>query len=744
MPSGTGKTVTLLSLILAYQAVHPDRTKLIYCSRTVPEIDKALMELKRLLEYRQKMIAEEEAAGVVGTMIKTNATPFYGIGLSSRRNLCINPSALSEKVGKAVDAKCHSMTASWVRNRAAQHPGEQVELCDFFEKLERAGDNISVPTGVYTLDDLKDYGRQEGMCPYFLARKMLNQATVIIYSYYYLLDPKVAELVSKELPRDAIVIFDEAHNIDNVCIESLSIDISRYNLESGSRSLQKLTDKINEIKQRDAGKLRNEYELLVEGLKKVQRDRLSDRVLANPIVSEDMLNEAIPGNIRKAEHFLALLRRFLEFLRIKMKTQHVTSESPASFLQHLREMTFIERKPLRMCSERLGSLIQTLELSNLEELGSLQKIADFATISSTYLNGFSVLFEPFEDLSESGGLISNPVLHLCCLDATIAIRPIFNRFDSVIITSGTLSPLEMYPRLLDFSPVLMETFPMTLTRNSVSPMIVTRGADQVAMSSRFQVRNDPAVVRNYGSLIVDMCKVVPDGLVAFFPSYIYLETIVSLWHEMGIINHILQYKLVFIETPDSVETSIALESYRAACENGRGAVLLSVARGKVSEGIDFTDHYGRAVIMFGIPYQYTESRILKARLEFMRENYQIRENDFLSFDALRHAAQCLGRVLRGKQDYGLMVLADKRYSRPEKRNKLPKWISQAIPETHVNLSTDMAVQLAKQFFRQMAQPQSQQDQLGFSLWTELDVLKRENERKDEEFPDYPDIIDMEL
>jgi DNA excision repair protein ERCC-2 len=48
-----------------------------------------------------------------------------------------------------------------------------------------------------------------------------------------------------------------------------------------------------------------------------------------------------------------------------------------------------------------------------------------------------------------------------------------------------------------------------------------------------------------------------------------------------------------------------------ACDNGRGAVLLSVARGKVSEGIDFDHNYGRAVIMFGIPYQYTESRILK-------------------------------------------------------------------------------------------------------------------------------------
>lgn len=33
MPSGTGKTVTLLSLIIAYQMHHPERRKLIYCSR---------------------------------------------------------------------------------------------------------------------------------------------------------------------------------------------------------------------------------------------------------------------------------------------------------------------------------------------------------------------------------------------------------------------------------------------------------------------------------------------------------------------------------------------------------------------------------------------------------------------------------------------------------------------------------------------------------------------------------------
>lgn len=36
---------------------------------------------------------------------------------------------------------------------------------------------------------------------------------VVIYSFHYLLDPKVSEQVSKELSKDAIVVFDEAHNI---------------------------------------------------------------------------------------------------------------------------------------------------------------------------------------------------------------------------------------------------------------------------------------------------------------------------------------------------------------------------------------------------------------------------------------------------------------------------------------------------------------------------------------------------
>jgi DNA excision repair protein ERCC-2 len=177
--------------------------------------------------------------------------------------------------------------------------------------------------------------------------------------------------------------------------------------------------------------------------------------------------------------------------------------------------------------------------------------------------------------------------------------------------------------------------------------------------------------------------------------------------------------LILVETPDSQETSLALETYRTACCNGRGAVLLCVARGKVSEGIDFDHQYGRTVLCIGVPFQYTESRILKARLEFLRENYRIRENDFLSFDAMRHAAQCLGRVLRGKDDYGIMVLADRRFQK--KRSQLPKWINQALLDADTNLSTDMAVASAKKFLRTMAQPFRARDQEGISTWSLRDL-----------------------
>ncbi|KAB8237332.1 hypothetical protein ETB97_003964 [Aspergillus alliaceus] len=712
MPSGTGKTVSLLSLIVAYQMHYPEHRKLIYCSRTMSEIEKALAELKELMKFRTQQLGYTE--------------DFRALGLTSRKNLCLHPSVKREKSGTVVDARCRSLTAGFVKEK--KEKGEDVELCVYHENLDLLEPHNLVPPGVFTLDGLLKYGEDNKQCPYFSARRMMPFCNVIIYSYHYLLDPKIAERVSREFSKDCIVVFDEAHNIDNVCIESLSIDITEDSLRKATRGANNLERKINEMKSSDAEKLQNEYSKLVEGLREAEQAREEDQFISNPVLPDDLLTEAVPGNIRRAEHFVSFLKRFIEYLKTRMKVTHTISETPPSFLTHVKDLTYIERKPLRFCAERLTSLVRTLELINIEDYQPLQEVATFATLVSTYDKGFLLILEPFES---EAATVPNPVLHFTCLDAAIAIKPVFDRFSSVIITSGTLSPLEMYPKMLGFTTVMQESYSMTLARRSFLPMVVTRGSDQAQISSSFQIRNDPGVVRNYGNLVLEFSRITPDGIVVFFPSYLYMESIISMWQGMGILDSIWNYKLILVETPDAQESSLALETYRTACCNGRGAILMCVARGKVSEGIDFDHHYGRAVICIGVPFQYTESRILKARLEFLRENYRIRENDFLSFDAMRHAAQCLGRVLRGKDDYGVMVLADRRFQK--KRTQLPKWISQAMLESETNLSTDMAVATAKTFLRGMAQPFKAKDQDGISTWSLADLERhREKQMLEEE------------
>lgn len=112
--------------------------------------------------------------------------------------------------------------------------------------------------------------------------RQMSFCNVIIYSYHYLLDPKIAERVSKELSKDCIVVFDEAHNIDNVCIESLSTDITEESLRKAIRGAQNLENKINEMRDSDADKLRDEYAKLVEGLQDASEARNEDAFMSNP------------------------------------------------------------------------------------------------------------------------------------------------------------------------------------------------------------------------------------------------------------------------------------------------------------------------------------------------------------------------------------------------------------------------------------------------------------------------------
>lgn len=80
-----------------------------------------------------------------------------------------------------------------------------------------------------------------------------------------------------------------------------------------------------------------------------------------------------------------------------------------------------------------------------------------------------------------------------------------------------------------------------------------------------------------------------------------------------------------------------------------------------------------------------------------------------------------------------MIFADKRFSRQDKRSKLPKWIQEHLTDNHCNLSTEESMQIARRWLRQMAQSFTREDQLGVSLLTlsQLEAIEREKAEKEE-------------
>lgn len=55
-------------------------------------------------------------------------------------------------------------------------------------------------------------------------------------------------------------------------------------------------------------------------------------------------------------------------------------------------------------------------------------------------------------------------------------------------------------------------------------------------------------------MLVSLCSVIPDGVVAFFTSYSYMESLISEWDAMGILRELTKSKLVFIETKVGIES----------------------------------------------------------------------------------------------------------------------------------------------------------------------------------------------
>lgn len=189
--NGFGKTVCALASIL------PMNRRIVYGTRTHEQVRQVLRELERIN--------------------KNSGKDFSAVNLASRQHLCLNEQCRSLSAIESVEA-CRLLT--------------ETKQCLYKREFEVSA---SIPT-VLSIQRLRTYGRARRCCPYFLARKAAENCTVIVAPYQYIFNEKIRVRVKLEL-NGRILIFDEAHNADQIGQDALSDTLSERVLDTAQREL---------------------------------------------------------------------------------------------------------------------------------------------------------------------------------------------------------------------------------------------------------------------------------------------------------------------------------------------------------------------------------------------------------------------------------------------------------------------------------------------------------------------------
>jgi len=114
---------------------------------------------------------------------------------------------------------------------------------------------------------------------------------------------------------------------------------------------------------------------------------------------------------------------------------------------------------------------------------------------------------------------------------------------------------------------------------------------------------------------------------------------------------------------------------------------MAVCRGKMSEGIDFADRHGRAVIVTGIPFPAAFDPRVVLKKSFMDElvpqarsegREAVTGEQWYTQQAARAVNQAIGRVIRHRKDYGVILLCDERFANWTKQSLLSKWMKDKV------------------------------------------------------------------
>ena len=145
---------------------------------------------------------------------------------------------------------------------------------------------------------------------------------------------------------------------------------------------------------------------------------------------------------------------------------------------------------------------------------------------------------------------------------------------------------------------------MINAKKQINYQVISSGPDGQELLATFTNRSNLKYLSSLGQSLVEISKVVPDGLLIFFPSYAWMDTCLSHWKQTGVWERLNNWKQCFVEPKNRSLLSKTVSEFRAKVRHVSriGACFLAVCRGKVSEGIDFADADARAVVITGIPF----------------------------------------------------------------------------------------------------------------------------------------------
>ncbi|XP_018915007.2 Fanconi anemia group J protein homolog isoform X1 [Bemisia tabaci] len=543
-----------------------------------------------------------------------------------------------------------------------------VERINAHRKLEN---DYSFPN-VWDIEDFVNLGKAKKACPYFAARDIAVTADIIFCPYNYLIHPLIRKSMEINL-KGEIMILDEAHNIEDVCRDSASLTVHLNDLTSFMQECEKAAESGNFPEEH--AQMRSFVKLLVDWIK---------------------------DNTEKVQH----LDDFNSGHAVWNGTQILASFENAG-------ITLEEFDLFRASANEINKPIDPKEVnpSHISVSSTSKSISDGLSETLPYIfnevtrNSFRVLLDKKMDSNfsnefeepeaDSSGWVGRAErrgrnfttswkysLNIYCLHPAVAFKEINESLRSVILTSGTLSPIESFQSELGAEfPIRLEAAHV-IDKSQVWIGALSCGPRRIQLESTYQKTATYEFQDELGRVILEVCKKVPFGVLCFLSSYTLLEKLVNRWESTGLLDEISEHKYILIEPRRMDHLQTVMEKFYEYVQE-KGALFFAVFRGKVSEGINFSDNYARCVISVGIPYPNAKDNLVKLKKDFNNE-FRLKNNDILSGDkwyqiqAYRALNQALGRCIRHKNDWGAILLIDHRFSRKQNVEGLSKWIKNMI------------------------------------------------------------------